>query len=435
MLTETKVSGQLETLYGIMAEFDDPESLLHAANRARLEGYREMDAYAPMPVEGLAEAIGFRSNWVQRLVFVGGLCGAIGGFMLCWWITVVAYPHNVAGRPLNSWPAYVPDHVRTHGADRVYYRCGWNAHAQRTAAAVSPGIQRRTIRARLQRQILLVHRGVGSKVRASRHAAISGTPESAGGDGCCALGVSCCLLGPLVMIGCRQDMHNQPRYKPLAGTDFFGDGRSARPVVEGTVARGHLRIDKARYTGKEDGKDVTEFPFPITRADLLRGQARFNIYCSPCHSRIGDGNGMVVRRGFRQAASYHTDKLIKAPVGHFFDVMTNGFGAMPSYASRVESDDRWRIAAYIRVLQLSENARIEDVPADSVLRWRRFHDSGGFLHCADRPMAAKLAACGHCRSTARCRWRSCSTASSSYAPISLPISTGPAWRWDAWPSC
>lgn len=172
------------------------------------------------------------------------------------------------------------------------------------------------------------------------------------------------FAGSLITIGCRQDMHNQPRYKPLAASDFFGDGRSARPVVEGTVARGHLRIDKARYTGKQDGADVTEFPFPITRADLLRGQARFNIYCSPCHSRIGDGNGMIVRRGFRQAASYHTRKLIDAPVGHFFDVMTNGFGAMPSYASRVETDDRWRIAAYIRVLQLSENANIADVPPD-----------------------------------------------------------------------
>jgi mono/diheme cytochrome c family protein len=168
--------------------------------------------------------------------------------------------------------------------------------------------------------------------------------------------------GSLLLIGCRQDMHNQPRYKPLAATDFFGDGRSARPAVEGTVARGHLRIDKARYTGKENGMDVTDFPFPITRADLLRGQERFNIYCSPCHSRAGDGNGMVVRRGFRQAASYHTAKLINAPVGHFFDVMTNGFGAMPSYASRVEPDDRWRVAAYIRVLQLSQNARLEDVP-------------------------------------------------------------------------
>jgi mono/diheme cytochrome c family protein len=159
-------------------------------------------------------------------------------------------------------------------------------------------------------------------------------------------------------------MHDQPRYKPLAGTDFFGDGRSARPVVAGTVARSQLRIDSARFTGKVDGQDVDEFPFEITKDDLARGQQRFNIYCSPCHSRVGDGNGMIVRRGFRQAASYHTEKLIKAPVGHFFDVITNGFGAMPSYGSRVEPDDRWRIAAYIRVLQLSENATIDDVPAD-----------------------------------------------------------------------
>jgi cbb3-type cytochrome c oxidase subunit III len=167
-----------------------------------------------------------------------------------------------------------------------------------------------------------------------------------------------------LLSACRQDMHDQPRYKPLAGTDFFGDGRSARAPVEGTVARGHLRIDSALYTGKVDGKEVDVFPFPITRDDLARGQQRFNIYCSPCHSRIGDGNGMIVRRGFRQAASYHTERLVQAPVGHFFDVMTNGFGAMPSYASRVEPDDRWRIAAYIRVLQLSQSASIEDVPQE-----------------------------------------------------------------------
>jgi hypothetical protein len=166
----------------------------------------------------------------------------------------------------------------------------------------------------------------------------------------------------IFMASCRQDMQDQPRYKPLAATDFFGDGRSARPQVDDTVARGRLRLDEALYTGKSGDADVDVFPFPITRADLLRGQERFNIYCSPCHSRVGDGNGMVVRRGFRQAANYHTDKLMKAPVGHFFDVMTNGFGAMPSYASRVLPEDRWRIAAYIRVLQLSQNATINDVP-------------------------------------------------------------------------
>ncbi len=108
MLTEIKVSGQLAEVYGLMAEFDQPEPLIKAALRAHAEGYRNMDAYAPMPVEGLAEAVGFRTNWVQRMVFVAGVLGATGGFMLCWWMTVVAYPHIVAGRPLNSWPAYVP---------------------------------------------------------------------------------------------------------------------------------------------------------------------------------------------------------------------------------------------------------------------------------------------------------------------------------------
>lgn len=108
MLTETKASGQLENVYGLMAEFETPEPLLVAARRARAEGYSHMDAYTPMPVEGLSEAIGFRSSWVQRIVFIAGVLGATGGFMLCWWMTVIAYPHIVAGRPLNSWPAYIP---------------------------------------------------------------------------------------------------------------------------------------------------------------------------------------------------------------------------------------------------------------------------------------------------------------------------------------
>jgi hypothetical protein len=168
----------------------------------------------------------------------------------------------------------------------------------------------------------------------------------------------------MLMPGCRQDMHNQPRYKPLAETPFFGDGRSERPEIAGTVARGHLHTDTLRYQGKANNVDAEEFPFAITRADVLRGQERFNIFCSPCHSKTGDGNGMIVRRGFHQAASYHTDKLRNAPVGHFFDVITNGFGAMPSYGSRVEADDRWRIIAYIRALQLSENATIADVPLE-----------------------------------------------------------------------
>lgn len=155
---------------------------------------------------------------------------------------------------------------------------------------------------------------------------------------------------------CRQDMQNQPRYKPFAATDFFGDGRSERPTIADTVARGQLHVDTARYTGKVNGKDIDYFPIQITRADLERGRDRFNIFCSPCHGRLGDGRGMIVLRGLRQPPNYHDPRLVNAPIGHFFDVMTNGYGAMFSYASRVPVDDRWRIAAYIRALQFSQNA-------------------------------------------------------------------------------
>lgn len=158
-------------------------------------------------------------------------------------------------------------------------------------------------------------------------------------------------------------MHVQPRYHTLDPSPFFADGRSARPLVEGTVPRGHLRIDELMYTGKVNGKDADVFPFPITRAVLERGQQRFNIFCTPCHDRTGNGNGMIVQRGFRHPPSYHIDRLRKAPVGHFFDVITNGFGAMYSFASRIPPKDRWAIVAYIRALQLSEGATLADVPA------------------------------------------------------------------------
>lgn len=168
----------------------------------------------------------------------------------------------------------------------------------------------------------------------------------------------------LALTACRRDMQDEPRYKPLAASEFFADGRSARPEVEGTIARGQLRIDEARYTGKIAGEEITEFPIPISKDDIQRGQARFNIYCTPCHGRLGDGNGMVVMRGFRQPPSYYSQRLMDAPLGHFYDVISNGFGAMASYATRVSSDDRWRVIAYIRALQLSESAKLTDVPPD-----------------------------------------------------------------------
>ena len=173
------------------------------------------------------------------------------------------------------------------------------------------------------------------------------------------------LAGAVVAAaGCRQDMHDQPKYPPLRESAFFGDDRSARPIIEGTVARGHLREDTLFYTGKVAGKDAEAFPIPITAPVLARGRERFDIYCAPCHGRTGGGDGMVVRRGFRRPPTFHQDRLRDAPVGHFFDVITNGFGAMPDYAEQVRSEDRWAIIAYVRALQLSEHATTADVPPD-----------------------------------------------------------------------
>ena len=168
----------------------------------------------------------------------------------------------------------------------------------------------------------------------------------------------------LFMAGCQQQMADQPRYEPLQKSAFFGDERSARPFVEGVVARGELNADEHFYTGKSRGKRVDMFPFPVMRDTLVRGQERFNIYCSTCHDRVDTGQGMVVRRGFRVPPSFHIDRLRAAPVGHFFDVITHGFGAMPDYAEQISAQDRWAIVAYIRALQLSQHAALADVPAD-----------------------------------------------------------------------
>ena len=158
------------------------------------------------------------------------------------------------------------------------------------------------------------------------------------------------------MVGCRQDMQDQPKYIPLRPSDFFADGRSERPLIEGTVARGHLNDDALFYTGKvPDGKPADTFPFPVTKEVLLRGQERYNVYCSPCHDRLGNGDGMIVRRGYRKPPSYHIDRLRNVPNGYIFDVITNGFGAMPDYSAQVAPHDRWAIVAYVRALQLSQN--------------------------------------------------------------------------------
>lgn len=173
----------------------------------------------------------------------------------------------------------------------------------------------------------------------------------------------CHLLTALLVAGCRRDMFDQPSHKPLERSEFFDDHMASRPVVPHTVARGQLEDDDAFFTGKTGTNLVDTFPLPITRDVLQRGRERYDVYCAPCHGRAGDGNGVIVQRGFPAPPSYHLDRLRQAPAGHFFDVMTRGYGIMYSYASRVDPADRWAIAAYIRALQLSRDTKLEDLPA------------------------------------------------------------------------
>ena len=172
------------------------------------------------------------------------------------------------------------------------------------------------------------------------------------------------VIALVALVSCRQKMANQARYDPLEPSDFFADGMSARPRLAETVARGEVGGDPYLETGKINGQLGDGFPFAVTEAVMNRGQERFDIYCSQCHGRLGDGNGMIPSRGFRRPPSYHTQRLREAKAGHFFDVMTNGFGSMPPYKTMIPPQDRWAIAAYIRALQLSQSATMNDVPPD-----------------------------------------------------------------------
>jgi mono/diheme cytochrome c family protein len=178
-----------------------------------------------------------------------------------------------------------------------------------------------------------------------------------------ALGLVACAT--LSLTGCRLDMHVQPRYNPYDPSAFFADQRSERSPVLGTVPRDEAigEVQDAASSGVVDGRAISAFPFPVTRAVLDRGRDRFNIFCAPCHGLGGDGDGVVVQRGFQLPPSYHIDRLRNAPPGYLFGVITNGLGAMYPYGYRIPETDRWAIVAYIRALQLSRHATIDDVPA------------------------------------------------------------------------
>lgn len=183
-----------------------------------------------------------------------------------------------------------------------------------------------------------------------------------------AAGLVLACLSVFSLAGCRQDMHNQPKFDQQRGTSFYADGRSVRPQVQNSVARGQLDASSYLMTGFDGGKEGDGMPMPVDLALLQRGQERYNIYCSACHSRVGNGGGIVVQRGYRPAGNFHTDRLRAAPLGHFYNVISNGYGSMPDYSAQLTVAERWAVVAYIRALQLSQSATPADAAGNRVER-------------------------------------------------------------------
>ena len=352
-----------EPLAGIMAEFDDHEELLRAARAAHAAGYRKMDAYSPFPVQGLATALGHLRCAIPLLVLAGGITGGLGGYFMEWFAMVKDYPIDVGGRPLHSWPAFIPIAfeltVLCAALTAIISMLAFN----RLPQPYHPVFQCAGIRARLHRSLFPLHRVARSVVRSSRHRKLSENTSSLfhyGGPG---VKTGAIILALAVLCaGCRREMYYQPRGDPLKSSDFFADGAASRPLPAHTVAQENFHVDLSYDSGKIGTNYLAQIPFPVTRKILERGREQFDIYCAVCHGRTGQGNGIVPQRGFPAPPSYDIERLRAAPPGYFYNVITHGYGVMFSYANRVNTDDRWAIAAYIRALQLSRNATMTDVP-------------------------------------------------------------------------
>ncbi|MGB7157192.1 MAG: quinol:electron acceptor oxidoreductase subunit ActD [Tepidisphaeraceae bacterium] len=393
-------------VYGLLAEFDDPEKLVDAARAAHKAGYKKMDGYAPFPIHGLASALGLRQTRLPLIVLCGGIIGCLGGFFMQYFASVIHYPMNIGGKPLNSWPAFIIITFETTilcaGLSAVLGMLALNGLPQPYHPLFNVANFELASRTHFFLCIEAIDRkfdvqGTAEFLKTLNPSSITVVPagklqkpvETATGGAThtslpSLLLLCVAMLG--LLVGCEDPADNElfkmddfGRMTPMEATRAFDNGSSARLPVDGTVPRGDPRLDPHLSTGKVNGKDAETFPFPITRTVLERGRQQYTIYCSVCHNETGDGKGMIVRRGFTPPPAYfpieehrtsnptryeREQQLLKAPVGHFFDVMTNGWGAMYSVNDRVSVEDRWAIAAYIRVLQFSQNADLKALPPE-----------------------------------------------------------------------
>jgi mono/diheme cytochrome c family protein len=397
--------GSSPVLAGLLAEFAGPEALKEAAERVRDAGYRRWDVHSPFPVHGMDRAMGIRPTILPWLVLGAGISGGAAALLLQWWTNAVAYPYLISGKPLFSLPANIPvtfEVIVLFSALAAFASVlALNALPRYAHPVFSVDRFRRvttdgfflSIDAsdpkfdETETRLLLASAGATAVEECYEDPAGREIPKAV--YGAVAVVAVLALLPPLLIAWYRavpykrqprfrpiQDMVAQPKFKMQAANPFFADGRAMRSPVPGTIAWGRLEADPAYWRGrKSDGGWVAEFPVPVTMEAMRRGQERFNIYCAICHGLAGEGDGMVARRAQKRGEptwvpplSLHVDSVREQPVGQLFNTITHGARTMPGYGAQIPVDDRWAIVMYVRALQRSQRASLEDVPEASRLR-------------------------------------------------------------------
>jgi len=384
---------------GLLAEFDGPEPLRLAAERVRDLGYVHWDVYSPYPVHGIERAMGIRPTVLPWLVLLFGVAGCAAAILMQWWMNARDYPVLVSGKPLWSLPANIPiafELVILFAAAAAFIGVlGLNRLPQFWHPVFSsPRFRRATtdgfflgIEAQDPRfhetstRELLESLGATTVETCFAPATRPGLPAWVRWAG--VIGVLVALVPPLWIARARairadrprvhpiQDMDFQPRYVAQGPGPLFADGRAMRPPVPGTIPRSQPPADSLLETGLDNGKPITHFPLPVSQALMVRGKERYEIYCAVCHGVAGDGRGPVAIRALERAEpgwvaprSLHVDAVRQQPVGQLFQTITRGLNTMPSYAAQLTPEDRWAVVLYIRALQRSQNARLDDIPRD-----------------------------------------------------------------------
>jgi hypothetical protein len=412
MSAEPQIPETLEApkTIGILAEFDGPEAVKAAAAKVREAGFRRWDVHSPYPIHGIERAMGMRSTILPWLVLGAGTTGLVAALLMQWWMNAIDYPMVIAGKPFFSLPANVPimfelmvllSAITAFGGVLVLNLLPtfwhWTFGGSKFPKATTDGFFISIEAANKKSDEPFDEAAVRSLLEAAGAKSVEAcmdAPEQAKRIpwllkwGLAAVIVAA-IVPPLLVAQYRYSTKSQPRIHPIQDLDFqekyqpqasspqFLDGRAMRLPVQGTVADGRLEADEHLYRGKVDDKEATTFPMPVTKEMMLRGQERFGIYCAPCHGLQGEGGntGIVSIRAFDRMSkgtdagwvlplSLHKEEVRQQTVGKYFSTITSGIRTMPSYGAQIPAEDRWAIILYVRALQKSQNATLEDVPED-----------------------------------------------------------------------